>query len=86
MRACMLLLGALLLAGGGAGAEPLRDEGIEAGGEAPGSAVDVKAAPGGGDMVILGPESRYVTRGAVDGRGRVKVGCERDGDDSGAVK
>ena len=38
----------------------------------------VQAAPGGGDMVILGPESRYVTRAWRDDGGRVQCGCTRE--------
>ncbi len=44
----------------------------------------VEAAPGGGDMIILGPESRYVTHGSLDRQGRLKVGCGHDGDTGGA--
>ena len=38
----------------------------------------VQPAPGGGDMVVLGPELRYVTRGTVDPEGHVRVGCGRE--------
>lgn len=44
-------------------------------GPAPGAAV--QTAPGGGDMVILAPESRYVTRAWRDGTGRVHGECGR---------
>ena len=42
-------------------------------------AVEILAAPGGGEMVILGTESRYVTRASRDGAGRVRAGCARNG-------
>jgi hypothetical protein len=40
-------------------------------------AMEILAAPGGGEMVILGAESRYVTRASRDGAGRVRAGCAR---------
>lgn len=40
---------------------------------------EVQAAPGGGDMLMLGPEFRYVTRGSLDRQGRLRVGCAHDG-------
>jgi hypothetical protein len=38
----------------------------------------VQAAPGGGDMVVLGPESRYVTRAWRDHDGHMQCGCTRE--------
>jgi hypothetical protein len=75
MRACLLLLGALLL-GGRAQAEPgdASGEGTEHGS---GAAV-VEPAPGGGEMVILGPESLYVIHAWLDEQGKVGAGCRRD--------
>ena len=58
----------------GAGAAGDADSGTE--NAAP--AAEVVAAPGGGEMVILGPESRYVTRAWRDAAGRVRAGCARD--------
>lgn len=50
--------------------------------DAPGSESMVQAAPGGGDMVVLGPETRYVTRAWRDGTGRVQSGCTREHTDA----
>ena len=46
--------------------------------EAAASRPVVQPAPGGGDMIVLGPESRYVTRAWRDDRGRVHGACRRD--------
>lgn len=35
----------------------------------------IQRAPGGGDMVILGPESRYITEAWRDESGRVRGKC-----------
>ncbi len=39
------------------------------------SAEPVRAAPNGGEMVILRPESQYVTRAWIDGDGRARAAC-----------
>lgn len=39
----------------------------------------IQTAPGGGEMIILGPALRYVTRAGVNEQGRVAVGCAQDG-------
>lgn len=39
----------------------------------------IEPAPGGGEMVILGPESRYVIHAWLDEQGKVAAGCRRDG-------
>lgn len=39
----------------------------------------IRTAPGGGEMILLGPALRYVTRAGVNEQGRVAVGCARDG-------
>lgn len=57
---------------------PVSGESLQAGSSA-------QAAPGGGEMIILGPASRYVTRAGVDDRGRVKVDCGHAVDDSDAM-
>jgi hypothetical protein len=73
MRRRVVLITMLLLATESyAGAEAAKDPRI-----AP-PATEVQAAPGGGEMLILDRASRYVTRGGVDDRGRVTVGCGRD--------
>jgi hypothetical protein len=41
-------------------------------------ATTIQTAPGGGDMVILGDESRYVTRARRDRSGQLRAGCERE--------
>ena len=38
----------------------------------------IQAAPGGGEMVILGPELTFVTRGSIGPNGDLHVGCARD--------
>ena len=42
-----------------------------------GSAVVVQIAPGGGEMVILGPDSRYVTRAWRDHDRKMQGACTR---------
>ena len=37
----------------------------------------VEAAPGGGDMVTVGPETQYETRGQVQRNGQLTTRCER---------
>lgn len=42
-------------------------------------AVIPRSAPGGGDMVVLGLDSRYVTRAWRDQSGQLRTGCAREG-------
>jgi len=46
---------------------------------APLAAARRQAAPGGGDMLVVGPELHHVTRGRVDADGHLSTDCRRDG-------
>lgn len=85
-----LFVALVLVLGGRCWAEPPPDASVpeRVRAEEEGKEAEVQAAPGGGDMLILGPEFRYITRGSLDGQGRVKVGCAHDGDagEAGAVE
>jgi hypothetical protein len=45
----------------------------------PTPAVRVEAAPGGGDMVTVGPETQYETHAQVQRDGRLTTRCRRQG-------
>lgn len=53
--------------------------GAAAAGESGSHEQHIQAAPGGGDMIILRPESQYVIHGSTDAGGHLHVGCARDG-------
>jgi hypothetical protein len=55
-----------------------RDGGEESTPVAPGAGLAVQAAPGGGEMIILGPELQYVIRARAETRTGVRGTCAHD--------
>lgn len=44
----------------------------------PTEASSLEPAPGGGDMLILGPQHRHVLHGAVGADGRAEIDCDQE--------
>jgi hypothetical protein len=72
----MLAAIVLLLARATAAETPPGSEAVPVTGSPPPVAVaPMEPAPGGGEMIVVAPERHYVTRGRVDGNGRVSTQC-----------
>lgn len=78
IRAVRYAVTAVLIGASPAGAQSAGAGPASVPAEIPAMRSALQTAPGGGDMVILGPESRYVTRAWRDGKGRVHAGCARE--------
>lgn len=82
MRRIGMAITLFLLMTGSSRAEPPAqpDGSAESSGHgSPSAAVQVEPAPGGGEMIILGPEFQYVIRGRAEAGTKVRGTCAHDG-------